>query len=70
MVFYTEETESGLISAASFSGKDSMGVSVFGNEDRILLVSRFDNLGKGASGAAVECLNFVLGADKTEGLDI
>lgn len=68
MVFYTEETEGGLISASSFSGKDSMGVSVFGNEDRILLVSRFDNLGKGASGAAIQNMNILLGADEKEGL--
>ena len=49
-------------------GKDSMQISVFGNEDRILLCARYDNLGKGASGAAVECLNIVLGQDKTKTL--
>ena len=37
--------------------------SVFGNPDRMILVARYDNLGKGASGAAVECLNILLGAD-------
>ena len=62
--------EDGFISAGLLSGKDSMIVSVFGNEDRIILTARYDNLGKGASGAAVECLNIVLGNDDTEGLEI
>ena len=47
-----------------------MIISVFGNEDRIILTARYDNLGKGASGAAVECLNIVLGNDDTKGLEI
>lgn len=58
----------GLISAATLSGKDSMKIAVYGNEERILLTAVYDNLGKGASGAAVECLNIVLGVDKTTGL--
>ena len=47
-----------------------MEISVYGNEDRILLVARYDNLGKGASGAAVECLNIVLNEEKTKTLVI
>ncbi len=62
--------EEGFISAGLLSGKDSMIISVFGNEDRIILAARYDNLGKGASGAAVECLNIVLGNDDTKGLEI
>lgn len=62
--------EEGFMSAAAYSGKDSMEISVHGNDDRILLVARYDNLGKGASGAAVECLNIVLGADKTKCLEL
>lgn len=62
--------ENGFISSNRLSGKDSMEISVFGNKDRILLVSRYDNLGKGASGAAVECMNIVIGADKTAGLEL
>lgn len=61
-------SENGFISAGFLSGKDSMVISVFGNEDRILLTSRYDNLGKGASGAAVECLNIVLENADTNGL--
>ncbi len=60
--------EAGFLSAAALSGRDSMEISVLGNDDRILLVARYDNLGKGASGAAVECLNLVMDADKTTGL--
>ena len=62
--------ETGFLSAAALSGKDSMQVSVFGNEEHILLVARYDNLGKGASGAAIECLNLVLGCDPYLGLEL
>ena len=47
-----------------------MEVAVFGNSERILLCSRFDNLGKGASGAAVQCINLMTGADETTGLEL
>ena len=43
---------------------------VAGNAERILLVARYDNLGKGASGAALECLNMVMGLDPAFGLDL
>ncbi len=62
--------EKGFLSAAAFSGRDDMEIIVTGNEDRILLVSRFDNLGKGASGAAIQNMNIVLGLPETEGLEI
>ncbi len=60
----------GFLSAAALSGKDGMKISVLGNEDRILLTAVYDNLGKGASGAAIECLNLVMGADPTTGLEL
>ena len=41
-----------------------------GNEDRILLVSRFDNLGKGASGAAIQNMNLLLGLPQATGLNV
>ena len=47
-----------------------MEISVHGNSERFIAVARYDNLGKGASGAAVECLNIVLGTDKTKTLVI
>ena len=52
----------------AFAGRDDLQVSVYGNEERILLVSRFDNLGKGASGAAIQNMNIALGLDEAEGL--
>ena len=60
--------EGGFIDSNALAGKDTMEVAVFGNEERMLLVSRFDNLGKGASGAAVQCINLMLGADECTGL--
>ncbi len=71
VVKYIEDfDENGFVSAAKLSGKDSMEISVAGNDERILLVSRYDNLGKGASGAAIECMNIVLGLPETEGLNL
>lgn len=71
IIRYVEgDDENGFMSALALSGKDSMRVSVEGNEDRILLIARYDNLGKGASGAAVQCLNISLGVDETTGLDL
>ncbi len=61
---------SGFVSGAKLSLKDSMQIAVEGNDERILLIAMYDNLGKGASGAAIECLNIVLGIDKTCGLDV
>ena len=60
--------EGGFLSSAGLSGRDDMEVSVYGNSDRAVLVSRFDNLGKGASGAAIQNMNLVIGVDETEGL--
>lgn len=69
IVKYEESLDiGGFIPAGLLSGRDSMRVTVTGNEDRILLVAVYDNLGKGASGAAVECLNLVTGAERTTGL--
>ena len=69
MVFFHDAAdESGFLSAGSMAGRDDMEISVFGQEDRILLVSRFDNLGKGASGAAIQNMNLVLGLDEAAGL--
>ena len=60
--------EGGFLSSAGLSGRDDLEVSVYGNDERILLVSRFDNLGKGASGAAIQNMNIVLGCAEEEGL--
>lgn len=71
VVTYRDGTdEGGFLSASAFAGRDDMEISVFGNDERLLLTARFDNLGKGASGAAVQCLNLALGAPETEGLNL
>ncbi len=71
IVHYDENAdEGGLIAANAVSCRDDMQVTVSGNEDRILLVSRFDNLGKGASGAAIQNMNIILGVDETTGLEL
>ena len=71
LIHFTEKTDpDGMLSAAAFSGRDDMEVSVVGNEERILLVSRFDNLGKGASGAAIQNMNILLGVDQATGLNV
>ena len=62
--------EEGFLSSAKLSGLDTLEVSVYGNEERILLVSRFDNLGKGASGAAIQNMNIVLGVPEETGLSV
>ena len=60
--------EGGFLSSAGLSGRDDMEVSVYGNAERAVLVSRFDNLGKGASGAAIQNMNIVLGCSERSGL--
>lgn len=73
LVKYVEPSEfapDGFISAASMSGIDRMEVTVTGSDERVLLMSRFDNLGKGASGAAVQCMNVMLGLDEATGLTL
>ena len=62
--------EDGMLSAAAFSGRDDMEVAVFGNDERLILTARFDNLGKGASGAAIQNMNILLGVDEATGLSV
>lgn len=70
MVKYNcELAKDGFINSNALKQKDLMNVSVYGNDDRIILVAVYDNLGKGASGAAIECMNIVMGCDITTGLD-
>lgn len=60
----------GFIPANALSGKDGIQLMVLGNDERIQLVSLFDNLGKGSSGAALQCLNLMTGVDETTGLTL
>ncbi len=68
--FCDNSEESGFLSANAFSGRDDMEITVHGNDNRITLVARFDNLGKGASGAAIQNMNIVMGVDQCKGLNI
>ena len=71
LVGYVEDmSETGFIGSNNLSFKDNMEVSVCGNDERILLTARYDNLGKGASGAAVECLNIKLNNEWSYKLEI
>ena len=71
LIRYSESAgENGFLSAGAFAGRDDMEITVWGNGERILLVSRFDNLGKGASGAAIQNLNLALGVEETLGLKV
>ncbi|MBQ7133874.1 MAG: N-acetyl-gamma-glutamyl-phosphate reductase [Ruminococcus sp.] len=62
--------EQGFMSSNAYELKDDMQITVCGNDERILLVSRFDNLGKGASGSAIQNMNILIGADECTGLNI
>lgn len=60
----------GFLAGNELSGWDGLKIYVTGNEDRIVLSAQFDNLGKGASGAAVQCMNLMLGCEETKGLNL
>ncbi len=71
MVYYEDSCdEGGFLSASRFSMRDDMEIRVEGNDERMLLIARFDNLGKGASGAAIQNMNILLGLDETTGLQV
>ena len=67
-IVHYDELPDGMIPGNGLSGRDDMSIMVGGNEERILLISSFDNLGKGASGAAIQNLNLVLGLPEETGL--
>ena len=64
----TDETNGLFLNANKDAGKDSLTIYIAGNDDRILVLASFDNLGKGASGAAIECMNIMLGFPAETGL--
>ena len=64
----SDEQKSFFLASNTISGKDIMQIFVFGDDEQILISARLDNLGKGASGAAVQCLNIMMGIDETTGL--
>jgi N-acetyl-gamma-glutamyl-phosphate reductase len=64
----TSLLEDGYLDPMACNGTNRLELFVFGHEEQILIIARLDNLGKGASGAAVQCLNLMLGADESTGL--
>ncbi len=62
--------EGNMLSGNACSGLDGLRIFVTGNDDRVVLSSQFDNLGKGASGAAIQCLNIALGCEEDKGLHL
>jgi N-acetyl-gamma-glutamyl-phosphate reductase len=61
--------QGGFLTFTDCNGTNNLEIFVFGNEDRILLAARYDNLGKGASGTAVQNMNIILGLPETTGLE-
>jgi N-acetyl-gamma-glutamyl-phosphate reductase len=65
-----EVTDTGFLSGNGLSGWDGLKLYVTGNEERVVVSAQFDNLGKGASGAAIQCMNLVLGCEEEKGLNL
>lgn len=61
--------KNGFLTFTDCNGTNNLEIFVFGNKDRILLSARYDNLGKGASGAAIQNMNIVLGVEEATGLE-
>lgn len=61
--------QDGFLPANTLANTNQMQIFVFGNDEQVLLASRFDNLGKGASGAAIQCMNIMMGIDEKTGLE-
>ena len=65
-----ETAAGGFLAGNGLAGWDGLKIYATGNEERIVVSSQFDNLGKGASGAAIQCMNIILGCDESKGLDL
>ena len=70
MPYGAEEELKGMMAGNGCSGWDGLKIYVTGNEERVVLHAQFDNLGKGASGAAIQCLNIMLGCAENKGLNL
>ena len=68
VILYKDASDSGFLPSNALSGRDAMYVYVYGNGERTVLCAVYDNLGKGASGAAIQNMNIILNANETEGL--
>lgn len=70
MPFGAEEEQQNMLSGNACSMYDGMRIYITGNDERAVISAQFDNLGKGASGAAIECMNIMLGCDAKKGLSL
>lgn len=70
MPFGADVDAGGVLFSDAKAGWDGIEIFVTGNDDRVVVAARFDNLGKGASGAAVQCLNIVMGVEEATGLQL
>ena len=64
------QAEKNFLAANALTGKDTMAIVVTGNEERMMAYACFDNLGKGASGAAIQSMNLMIGCDEAKGLSL
>ncbi|MDD4122289.1 MAG: N-acetyl-gamma-glutamyl-phosphate reductase, partial [Eubacteriales bacterium] len=67
---FEEYPEDGFMPANELTETDGLELFVTGNEEQMILMARYDNLGKGASGAAIQCMNIMLGLPESKGLVI
>lgn len=65
-----KESEGAMMAGNGCAGWDGLRIYISGNEERVVLNAQFDNLGKGASGAAIQCLNIMLGCEESRGLNL
>lgn len=65
-----EYLENGFLNPMRCNNTNSIEVSVYENKTDLVIISRLDNLGKGASGAAIQCMNIMLGLEERKGLEI
>ena len=65
-----EELHGKMLAGNGCAGWDGLKIYITGNEERVVLSAQFDNLGKGASGAAIQCLNIMLGCEEDKGLNL
>lgn len=62
--------DDGFYNVQACNHTNRVDIGVFGNDSQIVVMARLDNLGKGASGAAIQCMNLALGVDENQGLKI
>jgi N-acetyl-gamma-glutamyl-phosphate reductase len=65
---YDDMISAPFLCSNGLAGRDDLQIHITGNDERIVVCAQFDNLGKGASGAAVQCLNIALGCEENKGL--